>query len=60
MSMQKFNFEFTEAEVNIILVGLGKLPTEQSYNMINKIQVLASEQQTKVKAEVSKVEKDAK
>ena len=32
-----YKFEFTEKELNLILSGLGKLPADQSFHMINKI-----------------------
>ena len=33
----KFTFEFTEAEINILLGGLGKLPLEVSVDLFAKI-----------------------
>ena len=37
-------FDFTLEEVNIILAGLGKLPAENSYELINKVKYLAEAQ----------------
>ena len=33
----KFTFEFTEAEINVLLGGLGKLPLEVSVALFAKI-----------------------
>jgi hypothetical protein len=40
-----YEFEFDENEVNLILAGLGKLPAELSYNMINRIHSTVSVKQ---------------
>lgn len=34
---QKFNFEFSVAELNIVLRGLSELPAKESYGLINRI-----------------------
>ena len=34
---QEFVFKFTETEVNLILRGLGELPTKIAYNFVGKI-----------------------
>ena len=34
---QKFTFEFTETEVNLILRGLGEIPLKFAYNFVGKI-----------------------
>jgi len=42
--MKNFEFIFTEQQVNLILGGLGKLPAEQSLELILEIQKKAGEQ----------------
>ena len=42
--MRNFEFNFTEQQVNLILGGLGKLPAEQSLELILEIQKKAGEQ----------------
>jgi hypothetical protein len=42
--MKNFEFNFNEQQVNLILGGLGKLPAEQSLELILEIQKKANEQ----------------
>ena len=42
--MRNFEFNFSEQQVNLILNGLGKLPAEQSLELILEIQKKANEQ----------------
>lgn len=42
--MRNFEFYFNEQQVNLILNGLGKLPAEQSLELILEIQKKANEQ----------------
>lgn len=42
--MKNFEFNFSEQQVNLILGGLGKLPAEQSLELILEIQKKANEQ----------------
>lgn len=45
------NVELTIDEINIILEGLGDLPAKKSYNVISKIQRVASESIAEVNKE---------
>ncbi len=40
----QFNFTFTEAEANLILQALGKLPAEMTMELILKLQTEAKKQ----------------
>jgi hypothetical protein len=42
--MKNFEFNFNEQQVNLILNGLGKLPAEQSIELILEIKQKANEQ----------------
>ena len=33
----KYKFEFTEEEVNLVLKGIGKLPAEEVFLLMNKV-----------------------
>ena len=62
-----YKFEFTEAELNIILKGLGELPSKESFMMISKIHQevsIVKEQQiaeeAKEKKATEKVDKEVK
>lgn len=47
----------TVESLNLILKGLGKLPAEESYQLINAIQQSFNESQAKLKAEAEKTGK---
>ena len=50
--MENFEFNFNERQINLILIGLGKLPAEQSIELILEIKQKANEQMAhKVKKE---------
>ena len=52
-----FNFDFTFEEVNVVLVGLRKLPFENSAPIIQKI-IASYEEQTKMEAKKKKDTKE--
>jgi hypothetical protein len=45
------NFEVTLEEANVILAGLGELPSKMSHALINKLQTQAAPQIEKQRAE---------
>jgi hypothetical protein len=51
MGSDNFTFEFTTNEINTVLAGLGQLPFNQVFELVNKIQRVAQEQLAANKAE---------
>lgn len=50
-----YAFNFTELEVNIILKGLGELPTKEAFNIVNKILLVFHNQRAVQEAEKNAV-----